>query len=105
MADGYFSEQARHALRTARALAHDRHHTALGPRIWSPPSWASETTSTPPGCCTPTTPPRRPSPDRAPTQPRPAVHARAGLPHRRRDAHPVRGHRAPGRGHAVGGLW
>lgn len=31
MADGYFSEQARHALRTARALAHERHHTRWAP--------------------------------------------------------------------------
>jgi ATP-dependent Clp protease ATP-binding subunit ClpA len=31
MADGYLSEQARHALRTARTLARDRQHTALGP--------------------------------------------------------------------------
>jgi Clp amino terminal domain, pathogenicity island component len=31
MADGYLSEQARHALSTARTLAHERHHTALGP--------------------------------------------------------------------------
>jgi Clp amino terminal domain, pathogenicity island component len=31
MANWYLSEQARHALRTARALARERHHTALGP--------------------------------------------------------------------------
>jgi ATP-dependent Clp protease ATP-binding subunit ClpA len=31
MANWYHSEQARHALRTARTLARERHHTALGP--------------------------------------------------------------------------
>jgi hypothetical protein len=31
MADWYHSKQARHALRTARTLAGERHHTALGP--------------------------------------------------------------------------
>jgi ATP-dependent Clp protease ATP-binding subunit ClpA len=31
MAGWHLSEQARHALRTARVLAHERHHTALGP--------------------------------------------------------------------------
>jgi Clp amino terminal domain, pathogenicity island component len=31
MADWYFSEQARHALRTARTLAGERNHRALGP--------------------------------------------------------------------------
>jgi ATP-dependent Clp protease ATP-binding subunit ClpA len=31
MANWYLSEQARHALRTARTLAGERHHTALGP--------------------------------------------------------------------------
>jgi hypothetical protein len=31
MADWYLSKQARHALRTARTLAGERHHTVLGP--------------------------------------------------------------------------
>jgi ATP-dependent Clp protease ATP-binding subunit ClpA len=31
MVDWYFSEQARHALRTTRTLARERHHRALGP--------------------------------------------------------------------------
>jgi ATP-dependent Clp protease ATP-binding subunit ClpA len=31
MADWYLSKQARHALRSARTLAGERHHTALGP--------------------------------------------------------------------------
>jgi hypothetical protein len=83
MAGWYLSEQARQAVQAARALPVNA--------------------STPRRCCAPTTAPRRPPPRPSPDPTPPSGSPRAGLPHRHPGARPLRGHRAPGRRHAVGG--